>query len=160
MSEWGNFFFAQVGASAALAGLVFVGVSINLKRILEHALLPDRALEAIVVLVQVLVASSFMLVPHQPPVLLGCEILLTSGIAWYTVLFLSIRAYRAPPRQYHVNQTIYLLLGQIATLPIFIAGAFLLTGSTSGLACMVPGSVASYIMAVFNAWMLMIEINR
>jgi hypothetical protein len=29
MSGWENFLVAQVGASAALAGLVFVGVSIN-----------------------------------------------------------------------------------------------------------------------------------
>jgi hypothetical protein len=35
VSEWGNFFIAQVGASAALAGLIFVGVSINLERILK-----------------------------------------------------------------------------------------------------------------------------
>ena len=34
MASWENFFIAEVGASAAPAGLIFVGVSINLKRIL------------------------------------------------------------------------------------------------------------------------------
>ena len=40
MSGWDNFLLAQVGASAALAGLVFVGVSINLTRILSTGSLP------------------------------------------------------------------------------------------------------------------------
>lgn len=34
MTGWDNFFVAEVGASAALAGLIFVGVSIL--RILAH----------------------------------------------------------------------------------------------------------------------------
>ena len=50
MDQWVNFFFAEVGASAALTGLVFVGVSINLKRILSLPKLPNRALEAPVLL--------------------------------------------------------------------------------------------------------------
>ncbi len=48
MSGWENFLVAQVGASAALAGLVFVGVSINLARILSSGSLPEYALEALV----------------------------------------------------------------------------------------------------------------
>ena len=39
-APWANFFFAEVGASAALVGLLFVAVSINLKRILEVPGLP------------------------------------------------------------------------------------------------------------------------
>lgn len=37
MPGWENFFVAQVGASAALAGLVFVGISINLTKIVATA---------------------------------------------------------------------------------------------------------------------------
>jgi hypothetical protein len=43
-SEWGDLFVATAGASAALAGLVFVAVSINIERILEFNDLPERAL--------------------------------------------------------------------------------------------------------------------
>jgi modulator of FtsH protease len=32
MSGWDNFFLAEAGASAALTGLIFVGVSINLTK--------------------------------------------------------------------------------------------------------------------------------
>jgi hypothetical protein len=34
MGEWGEFFVAQAGAAAVLAGLVFVAVSINLRTVL------------------------------------------------------------------------------------------------------------------------------
>ena len=40
MSGWEGFFAAQVGASAALAGLIFVGVSLNLAKVLDSPHLP------------------------------------------------------------------------------------------------------------------------
>jgi hypothetical protein len=42
---WDNFFVAEVGAAAALSGLLFVAVSINLTRILAIPHLPARAAE-------------------------------------------------------------------------------------------------------------------
>ena len=44
MPGWETFFTAQVAASATLVGLLFVGVSLNLKMILSNDGLPDRAL--------------------------------------------------------------------------------------------------------------------
>ncbi len=57
-SSWGSFFVAETGASAALAGLLFVAMSINLRRILEFPSLPGRAGETIAILVNALVISS------------------------------------------------------------------------------------------------------
>jgi hypothetical protein len=41
--QWTELFVASAGASAALAGLVFVAVSINVERILQFPGLPERA---------------------------------------------------------------------------------------------------------------------
>jgi hypothetical protein len=43
-TDWTEFFTASASASAALAGLVFVAVSINVERILQFKGLPERAL--------------------------------------------------------------------------------------------------------------------
>jgi hypothetical protein len=55
MSEWHEFFLAEAGVAAVLTGLVFIGVSINLDKIMSnpgHGL-PGRALEALVLLMAV-----------------------------------------------------------------------------------------------------------
>jgi hypothetical protein len=43
---WESLFVAEAGASATLAGLLFVAVSINLARVLEHPGLPGWAMGA------------------------------------------------------------------------------------------------------------------
>ena len=77
MSDWHDFFVAQVGASGVLAGLVFVGVSINLEKIMSTPAygLPGRTLEALIVLLAVLTVSSVLLVPGQGTLLVGAEVL-------------------------------------------------------------------------------------
>jgi len=51
IADWNGFFTAQARAFAALTGLVFVALSINLKEILSSPGLPGRAGEAVIVLV-------------------------------------------------------------------------------------------------------------
>jgi len=45
VSEWSDFALAQLGASAALLGLVFVGLSINLRDVIGSTSLVNRAAE-------------------------------------------------------------------------------------------------------------------
>ena len=78
--EWSDFALAQLGASAALLGLVFVGMSINLKEFVTVPLLVNRALEAIVLLATVLIAATAVLIPHQSREVVGVE-LVVLGVA-------------------------------------------------------------------------------
>ena len=63
MKEWNDFYIAIAGASATLTGLIFVGVSISLTKILAIRGLPDRALLSLVLLLNALVLSLLFLVP-------------------------------------------------------------------------------------------------
>ncbi|MGH6989072.1 MAG: hypothetical protein ACREFD_04210 [Stellaceae bacterium] len=47
MDNWHDFLMAEAGAGAALAGLVFVAISINLTKVLENCAISGRAFEAL-----------------------------------------------------------------------------------------------------------------
>lgn len=160
MEGWDSFFVAEAGAAAALAGLVFVGVSVNLQRIMAYPTLPGRALEAIVVLIEVLVVSTFMLVPRQPVQVLGLEILVSGLVLWITVLVVSIPRIRLEGRQYLRPAIVQLVFSQAATLSYVVAGVWLLLSGVDGVYWLVPAVLLSYVTALADAWVLLIEINR
>jgi hypothetical protein len=53
---WTNFFLRGAGASATLAGLVIVAISVNIARILKHEHLPSRVGATTATLVWILVS--------------------------------------------------------------------------------------------------------
>lgn len=67
-----RFFVATAGSAAALTGLILVGVSINITKILSLPKLPERALLSLFLLLTISVVSSLMLVPFQSSLLIGC----------------------------------------------------------------------------------------
>ena len=67
-------FLGEVGAAAALAGLLFVSVSVNQQRILALGRMADRGADALILLFLALTAASLPLIPGQSPRLLGAEI--------------------------------------------------------------------------------------
>ena len=85
MNGWENFFIAEIAASAPLARLVLVGVSLNLEQVMAHPVygLPGRALEALVMLLAVLVLSTLRLVPEQTLGVIGAEVL---GVGLQSIL--------------------------------------------------------------------------
>jgi len=70
-SEWTDLFVASAGASAALTGLVFVAVSINIEHILKFEGLPERALGTVLLLLSVVLVSIIGLIPGQSHVALA-----------------------------------------------------------------------------------------
>jgi hypothetical protein len=159
-TEWEGLFLAEAGASAALAGLLFVAISINLARILQGAGLPGRAGEAIVLLVAVLVTSSLGLVPGQSPGVLGVELLAAGLLAWTVLSAVHVRAVRGGAGPSPGARAGRIVLAQAAVLPLPVAGVSLLLGAGGGLYWLVPGVLLCLVVAVLNAWVLLIEILR
>jgi hypothetical protein len=158
-TAWGNFFVAEVGASAALVGLLFVAVSINLTKIIALPALPGRAFEALVVLVMVLFVATLALVPGQSESVLGVEVLVVALAAWASTLVIQRRAPKDPlaPRSWMITRVV---ASQLATLPMVVGGASLLVERGGGLYWIVPGVVASFLAALIDAWVLLVEIQR
>jgi hypothetical protein len=165
VEEWHDFFLAAAGAAAVLAGLVFVGVSINLDMIMSNPTygLAGRALEALVLLVAVLIVTILLLVPAQGMVLAGAEVLTVGLVDWAAIVAIQVLQLRnwhsleASLRWHFVPRVV---LGQIATLPLLAAGIAVLSWGVSGLYLLVVGVVLSFLVAVGDAWILLVEIHR
>lgn len=161
LADWGDFFAAQVGASAALAGLLFVGVSMNLKMILSASFLPLRALLALALLIGVLLMSSFLLLPGQTNSTAAFGSLVTGLVMWIGGNYVEFRGWRAIGEgasltSYSANA----LLLQCATLPYIVAAAMLWSGNGAGLYLIAAAILLSTIKAITDAWVLLVEINR
>ncbi len=74
VEAWSDLFVARAGAAAALTGLVFVAVSINIERILALPGVPERALQTLLVLLSVVIVSVFGLAPGQSDTAFGVEL--------------------------------------------------------------------------------------
>jgi hypothetical protein len=168
MNGWEDFAIGQVGASAALAGLVLVAVSVNLDRVLAEPSAPPRVAEALVALLALLVAATALLVPGQPLWLVGAELLGVGATAWTTILVLQRRAGRAyaasHPQPFTEKKRLLtaslIVLGQLASLPFAAAGVVLLLGNDAGLYGVALGAVGAFGLAFLDAWTLLIEIHR
>jgi hypothetical protein len=157
-SEWTDFFVASAGASAALTGLVFVAVSINIERILRLAGVPERALVTLLLLLGVLVVSLVALVPELSRTALGL-LLLGQALVW-TVAIAAL-GYQSMTglnrRAWLASRSVPLALG---TLPFVVGALSLLAESGGGLYWTFAGVLGATLAAVLTAWVLLVEILR
>lgn len=160
MDIWDNFLIAQVGASAALLGLLFVGVSLNLTKILSISYLPDRSLAAMILLFAILLISSLLLIPDQPSLVAGIEVLGVGVNVWLGGTVLAVRGWQALSKGRKANFFFNLAFLQVATLPYIVAGLILLAGQSAGMYWLAAAVVISLAKASTDAWVLLIEINR
>jgi modulator of FtsH protease len=160
VAEWSDFFVAQAGASAALAGLLFVGISINLEKIVQYSHLVNRAESAIALLLAILVISSLLLVPEQSDRAVGLQVLGVGLVAWLVVTWLAVSGLRQAPDQYRGPAWISVATRQVTTLPLIVAGIVLLQPNDDGLNWLVAGFIASFVVAVTDGWVLLVEIHR
>ena len=159
-TAWSDLGVAAAGASAALAGLVFVAVSINLDRILAFPWLPGRVGETIVLLTAVLVESLLLVAPGQSRVAVGAEILAVGAAAWAILTAVHARLARQGTVMTPLQLRMRILAGQLASLPALVAGASLLLETGGGLYWLLAGVVLSMLAVISSAWVLLIEIAR
>jgi hypothetical protein len=160
MAHWEAFFSAQLAAAATLAGLLFVGVSLNLAKILGNPSLPGRALSGFYLLLANLIVASLMLVPEQPPTAIGLEILLIGLALWGMISRLDVVAIRRSTADYRRYFVRHFFMFQVAVIPYLVSGVLVLAGVHGGLYWLAAAMVISLFVASTEAWVLLVEINR
>jgi hypothetical protein len=157
--QWSDLFVATAGAAAALTGLLFVAVSINLDRILSFTGLPNRALATLILLLGATIVSILGLAPGQSTTALGIELLVVGLLAAMIVLR-QMRASYDPEHQSRGQLAGHLTLGAFGVIPFVIAGISLLAETGGGLYWVLAGIVGAIVGGVANAWVLLVEILR
>lgn len=160
MDAWQGFFAAQLGASATLSGLILVGVSINLSKILSAPRLANRAMEALLLLVTVLIVSSLLLVPGQPLTLVGMEVLIIGLLTWTTITVMDVRTWQGAEESYRRLALLQMVMDQMALAPYIIAGITIMLQGLTGLYWLVPAILFSFVKAILDSWVLLVEIDR
>jgi hypothetical protein len=160
MAPWETFFAAQLAAAATLAGLLFVGVSLNLAKILANPSLPGRALSGFYLLLANVIIASLMLVPEQPRTAFGLEILLAGLALWGMITRLDVVAIRRSEAEYRRYFVRHFFLFQVAVIPYLVGGVLVLAGVSGGLYWVAASMVLSLFVASTEAWVLLVEINR
>jgi hypothetical protein len=165
---WENFAIAQVGAAAALAGLVLVGVSVNLDRILAWPGAVGRVIEPLAALFALLLAATMLIVPGQPIWVLGLEILCIGLADWAVIVVAQRRGRHVWSQHAHQSErhrvklflAAHTVLGQLAAVPVVAAGRVFLFGNEDGAYGVAIGAVGSFGLAFLGAWVLLVEISR
>ncbi|HEY6570677.1 MAG TPA: hypothetical protein VIZ22_10320 [Candidatus Limnocylindrales bacterium] len=158
-AAWGEFGVALVGASAALAGLTFVAISINLREILAGPGLTGRAGEAVTTLLLALVTCALLLVPDQGTVALGLEWVVL-GIGFGTIL---LRTHIRAARTLTIERSLLagrIALHQSAAILWLVAGIATVNGLPGGLYWVAPAALWTIAVGITDAWVLLIEILR
>ena len=159
-ADWEPFFSAIIAAAAALTGLLFVAVSINLDRIIKGGkFLPARAAETLATLLHVVVSSALTLIPQNIR-FVGVEIL----VVVVPMLVFTVRdqlGHRRRNRDDPVLWTVSRMASTgLATVPCTLAGLSLAVHWGGGLYWLAPTALLGILGAVYSAWVLLVEIVR
>ena len=164
MAAWHDFFVAAAGAAAALSGLIFVAVSINLRTILDQekaagsSYLTGRALESLAALLVVLGISLVGLDPSVSRVAFAAVLLTCAAGSGISPVRAAL-GYRST----HVKPTAYSLRMFLAGLLVAgyaTAGATLLARAGGGLHWLPFSFILAVTVAASNAWILLVEVLR
>jgi hypothetical protein len=159
LEGWTDFAVVVGGASAALTGLLFVAISINVNTIGRSIGLRSRGGQTLILFAVTLVVSIVLAVPGQGLLALGIELLAVVVIAGVSLLVLDRRAKReaqSPP----LAHTLDVASPNVVTLVIIAAaGVVVLTGHAWGLYLLVPSTVIAIVGGVANAWLFLTKLG-
>jgi hypothetical protein len=159
-SEWSSFGEAVATAAAALAGLLFIAVSINLKRILEFPSLPTRAGQTLIFFVTPLITALLIITPGQARIALAVELMATGLTIGGIQLYLDLKTDRGEEDSLFRRMVSVLVPATFSCGSLVIAGATLAAEAGGGLYWLVPSVLAAIVFGLSNVWVLLVEILR
>lgn len=161
---WHEFFVVTGGAAAALAGLVFVAVTLHLRAITGHPGHRHRARTIVASLGQILIASLIVLVPTFDHVGAGIALAFVTGTLLYESLKSTVqiapmlRRWRRDPiaRTIAIRTTI----GDTSMLMGFVGAIAVVAGNGVGLSLVGADMIVRFGLAIAGAWLLIVAVSE
>ena len=159
LDQWNNFFLMVGGGAAALAGLIFVAMSINLGVIIRNSTHKNRAINMLTGFTAVFMACSLALVGNQYLGALGFEWFALWLIATGIFIMGYVRAIRAGMSSIGLNWQ-RLAGGTICYLAEVIGAILLILGYSAGLYIAAIATIVLFGFLISGAWLLLIGIHE
>lgn len=152
---WSNFFLLVGTGSAALTGLVFVAVTINLKGVAKDATHRYRAINMLNGFTSAFIISSLALMGHQTHRTLGIEWLLASFLATIVNTNGYIQAFKLGGSLYALN--LFRIVGGSMCYAGQIIGSLLLYfGSGVGIYISAVALLVNFYFFISGSWLLIL----
>ena len=159
LDAWSEFFVAGAGASAALAGLIIVAMSVNVDLIITIPGMTSRAAAAIALLVISTIALLAGLIP-QGLLAYGIEVLVLGAAALFFAVDSMVKVLRARGEASLGQAVTKTVVGVIPGAALLVGGAVLAAGSPEGAIGVAVGTLGAIAVSVINAWVVLVEIKR
>ena len=159
LDQWNNFFVMVGGGAAALAGLIFVAMSINPGIIFQNLTHRNRAINMLTGFTAVFMACSLALMGNQHLAALGLEwfaLWLIGTVIFVRGYIIAIRAGMSS-----IGLTLPRLAGGTICYLAEVAGAiFLISGRSAGLYIAAIATVVLFGFLISGAWLLIVGIQE
>ena len=153
--EWTNFFVLVGTGSAALAGLVFVAISVNLQRVVGDATHMYRAINMLTGFTAVFIVASLALMGHQTHQTLGLEWLIVSLLAGAINTNGYIRGFSLTGSRYALSP-FRIVGGTSCYLGQVVGYAMYYFGAGVGIYVSAIALVANFYFLVSGSWLLIV----
>ena len=160
---WHDFYHVIGDASAALLGLLFVSLSLNVRVVTRKANADLRllAVQTFISYLSTLMFAVIFLIPNQGPMGLGLPMLGMDLIVLYVTVIRTLEMHRNRPRPWDRGSfAIRFAVPLICFTAVLIIAASVLMGKTSGLYWFVPVVIVLFWIASINAWELLLQLGR
>jgi hypothetical protein len=155
--QWYNFFLMVGGGAAALTGLVFVAMSINLHTITSDPTHKNRAIGTLTGFSAIFIICALALIGNQNHISIGIEWLAVSLPATYIYIRGYFRAIKmgGSTARLSIGRTIS---GTTCYVAQIIGSILLISGYIAGLYIAAIAMVVSFISLISGAWLLIMGI--
>lgn len=151
---WSSFFTMVGGGVAALAGLIFVAMTLNLESMTKDATHKYRSINTLAGLTAVFVSCGLVLLPNQSHQAVGAELMLFSLVGLVIFLYGFRQAFKfgSHPSKYR------LVIGTCLYTAELLGSIALVSGAISGLYIATAAILINVAFMISAAWLLVVGV--